>query len=50
METQIKSTVRYHLILTTVSKRMKTSTAGKDREELELSKLVTRNIKGKMLC
>ena len=45
MEMEIKSTVRYHFILT-MTKRMKTSTAGKDMEKLELSYIVSRNVKG----
>lgn len=44
MEVEIKSTVRYHFILTT-TQRMKTSTAGKDMEGLELSHIVGRKCK-----
>lgn len=47
MEIQIKATMRFHFILTTMakSKRMKTPTVGEDMERLELLDTVSRIVK-----
>lgn len=51
MEMQIKSTMRYHFIFITTAKsqKLKSPTAGKDVEELDLSQIVSKNVKSTTL-
>lgn len=46
---QIKSSISYYNILITVAKRIKTSTSDEKMEELELSHIVSRNVKSTII-